>query len=542
LFTTSKQAGTSPASMQGMGQGGVGLDRIVETLGEDAVTVLAAPHGLNVPVSGPRLYDPADPTAIAPGELVLAVNVEAVEQVVADASAAGAAAVAIRSPQVAGLHAELAVLAVSPNATWDQVFRVVQTLAASGPDDDQAPVRDLFSLANALAALLGGAVTIEDPSSSLLAYSNLDQPIDEARRQTILGRGHGHEWAGRLREIGTFRPLVASPGTVVHVVDPLGQARSRLAASVGAGGELLGFIWVVEGDRPFTPQDEESLRASLPLAALHLLQHRKSDDVTRRERGLVLRQTLLGDEPPEVLGFPLDSRCAVAAFRLAVRDRADLRLKRGKAVDLITLAAEAFRRRVVCAWIDDTVYSLFPAVDGTRSDRLLALCRKTAEQARTALDVEVVVGVGGTVPLRDLRRSRDEADRTVRVLLERGTVAAHVDEVRVQTTLLAAADLLLGREEIRIPAVDELAALDAKGGGELTATLRAYVRSGGSITSTSKALGVHPNSVRYRLARIAEATGLGLADPDTLLAVALHFRVEGDAAERPPARQLPGWK
>jgi DNA-binding PucR family transcriptional regulator len=72
--------------------------------------------------------------------------------------------------------------------------------------------------------------------------------------------------------------------------------------------------------------------------------------------------------------------------------------------------------------------------------------------------------------------------------------------------------------------VARLVEVDARTGSEHTVTLQAFERSGGSIKDTAKALGLHANTVRYRLARITEITGLGLADPDTVLAVALHFR------------------
>jgi len=44
-------------------------------------------------------------------------------------------------------------------------------------------------------------------------------------------------------------------------------------------------------------------------------------------------------------------------------------------------------------------------------------------------------------------------------------------------------------------------------------TASAFVESGGSIEATARVLFVHANTVRYRLRRIADATGLTLTDP-----------------------------
>jgi hypothetical protein len=515
----------------------VPLDRVVESLGAPAVDVLVPAAR---PVSAPRIYDPAAPDAIGPGELVLAVNLPAAEttELVRHAARAGASGVAVKGEvpteavTLAGDEG-VGVLALTGDATWDQVFRVVQTVTTSTePAESDAPVRDLFSLANAIAALVGGAVSIEDPRSTLLAYSTLDQPIDEARRATILGRSHGSSWAERLTELGVLRPLVAAPGTVIRVVDPTGEARPRLAASVGAGGELLGFVWVLQGDRPFTDADEESLRGALPLVALHVLRHRASGDLTRRQRGTALREALQAEHVPESfgadVGIAADAPCAVAAFRLLVDDDVELTVKRAKAVDLITTAAEAFRRRVVCAWIDATVYALFPDVDRVSSARLLTLVQGIAEQAQSSLAVGVLGGLGSTVDgLVGIRRSRAEADRVVRVLQARPTpqAAAHIDDVRTPATLLAVRDLLHDRPEVHLPDVTRLEQADVEHGTQYAATLRAYALNGGSIAATAKALSLHPNSVRYRLARVQEGMDLDLSAPDALLLVALHFHI-----------------
>mgnify|MGYP002734504160 CR=1 FL=1 len=44
------------------------------------------------------------------------------------------------------------------------------------------------------------------------------------------------------------------------------------------------------------------------------------------------------------------------------------------------------------------------------------------------------------------------------------------------------------------------------GGTTLTTTLEAYLDSGGSVESCARVLYIHPNTVRYRLKKIAEIT------------------------------------
>ncbi|MCO7221791.1 CdaR family transcriptional regulator, partial [Klenkia sp. PcliD-1-E] len=56
------------------------------------------------------------------------------------------------------------------------------------------------------------------------------------------------------------------------------------------------------------------------------------------------------------------------------------------------------------------------------------------------------------------------------------------------------------------------APLESAGGGVLD-TVRAVLGSGGNLEASARALFVHPNTVRYRLKRVTELTGLSATDP-----------------------------
>ena len=53
----------------------------------------------------------------------------------------------------------------------------------------------------------------------------------------------------------------------------------------------------------------------------------------------------------------------------------------------------------------------------------------------------------------------------------------------------------------------------SRSAGELVASLRAYFDSGQHIERAAERLFVHPNTLRYRLARFEELTGANLRDP-----------------------------
>ncbi|MCA1707813.1 MAG: PucR family transcriptional regulator ligand-binding domain-containing protein, partial [Actinobacteria bacterium] len=281
------------------------LSEVIRNLGEGIVEVLAAPKGLEVPVLHPAIYDPLRPPALEPGDLVLGVGTDSsrpdVLNLIELAGQAGAAGIVIRAPEAvppmvfrAAEEGGLALLGVVGEISWAQLHALLRNaLVVSGEILESRvgdiAAGDLFALANALTGLVGGPVTIEDAQSRVMAYSSTEEPIDEARRQTILGRRVPERFIARLKKEGVFKRLWA--GEVVRVEFP-GDAdlwKPRLAAAVRAGDEVLGSIWVAQGRDEFGPNAVDALHEAADIAALHLIRHRSSDDLERRRRGEMLK-------------------------------------------------------------------------------------------------------------------------------------------------------------------------------------------------------------------------------------------------------------
>jgi sugar diacid utilization regulator len=521
------------------------LSRVVEALGPEIVELLVMPPGGDVEVLGPRIFEPGGPSAIGPGDVVLAVNVATTSEddgpttaatlpgLIETSAGAGAAAVAVKSPPPSAVdlarRAGVALLGVEVGVTWDQFHTLLHNAVAANvaavPAGEAVPLGDLFALANAVAAMVGGAVTIEDPQSNVLAHSSLGQPLDEPRRVTILERRVPESWARRLEAEGIFRKLWSSPG-VVRFEDPAFEARPRLAAAIRAGSEPLGSIWVLEGDdHPLGPEAEQALIEAARVAALHVLRHRASEDLDRRERGALLRALLDGQAPAgdsaARLGIEPNQPCAVLGFRLLITDDAELDFKRARAVDLITVYCEAFRRRAACTSIGRDVYVLLPSLGPDA--RVLPLARDIADHAAAALGTELIVGVGSTVATVDLAPvSCREADRVLRALEGPATASvAHIDEVRVRSIVMELAEILRGRPDLHLPELDQLAARAPS----YVDTLRAYLDAFGDISAAAEAMNLHPNSFRYRLRRLREMANLDIDDPDTRLVAGLLLRL-----------------
>jgi DNA-binding PucR family transcriptional regulator len=72
----------------------------------------------------------------------------------------------------------------------------------------------------------------------------------------------------------------------------------------------------------------------------------------------------------------------------------------------------------------------------------------------------------------------------------------------------------------------DLLAADAEHAAQHVATLRAYLDCGGNVARAADRLGLHPNTLRYRVRRLIELSGLDLEDPDERLVTELQLRLQ----------------
>jgi hypothetical protein len=529
------------------GDAHVTLDLVLAGLGT-IVTVAAAPAGLHVAVARPVIHDPVAPPPIERGDIVLAVGTAAASpaatELVLAAGEAGAAAVAFHglssldaAPAAlvrASTTSGVALLAVASTLTWGQLHTLLRTTVAAGTPPsaghDAAPLGDLFSLANAIAAMVGGPTTIEDRESTVLAYSRHDTIVDEHRRQTILGHRVPEEWRRRLQDDGVFRRLWTETGAVrIDYPDADPPLHPRLAIAVRAGDEILGSIWVAEGDKELGADAERALIDAGPIAALHLIRWRTSEDVDRERRSALLRSVLEGDTAPEVLAESLDvdedAFVTVLAFRLLAGEPEDAALRSERARDLIALYCESFRRKAASVAIGPVVYVLIPEVADPERARLVALAGDIIERVRGPLQTEVSAGIGATLQgLASVRASRRQADAVLQVLAGPGvvgTIESH-RPATILSSLRASArrdpDLLEGH----------LAALrvhDAEHRTAYVETLRAYLDHFGDIPAAATSVGVHQNTFRYRLRRLLEISDVDLTEPVARLVLHLQLHL-----------------
>jgi hypothetical protein len=477
-----------------------------------AVEALTGETGLDNDVAEVVLVGPGDAPPDLPNALLVCTSSATLSE--HPLRAAGVVVKLDGDERSAWVASPVPVLVADADVPWNHLLQLVSTAAATGTRSS-----DLFSLANAVAAMVGGAVAIEDPRRRVLAYSSLaDQPIDQARQEGILGR----QVPDLPNNDNLYRLLQRSNGVLRFPAE--GQVLPRLAVAVRSGAELLGSIWVVEGE-PLGPEAEQALLDASRLTALHLLRARAGNDVERRARGELLRGLLDGRSAPDVVATRLgiDPTTPVTVLGFALPDEvASDELESDALADLAHVQCAALSPHASVLVQARTLYALLPGA-GLPRKRLGQLASSVVERAKTARHLDLSGAVGSTVEgLGHLMRSRSDVDAVLR-LVSPGAVSA-VEDLLPQVVLLELRSHLAGQQHLRLPQVEEMLLHDAEHGTPYAESVRAYLAANADVPLAAESVSVHANTFRYRMRRVRELFDLDLDDPDVRLVAWLQLR------------------
>ncbi len=396
-----------------------------------------------------------------------------------------------------------------------------------------------------LAELLESAVTIEDASFHLLAHAG--GAGDPHRKETIQRQGTPQrilfdpQIQRMLREVEARRGPVKVPA-FPHV----GMSRERLIAPILAANQVLGYISVL--DHP--PHNEELAFMAIEQAALVLAlavaKERELAEVEGRIRGEFLEDLLHGTYGEEAaaqrrarhLGYPLHGHHIVMLVDIddfrgfigsrQVSEDAIQALKR-EFLRRVTGVVRASYGRALVQGRSDSVAALLPV--GTEPGDYQARGHALGLQIRENIaewkpGFTVSVGFSGPAEAPEGLAAAQREVISVMDSLARfkrwGQVVA-VPELGLTGLLAAVTDERLVDYTRRH--LGPLVEHDAARKGSLVATLRAYLETG-EQQEAAKRLRVHPNTLRYRLDRIREISGVDLEDPETRLNIAVALRVQ----------------
>jgi PucR-like helix-turn-helix protein len=371
----------------------------------------------------------------------------------------------------------------------------------AAPEDPHAAIQ---SLVDALSVALRRAVLLDDPELNPLAFSR-QWDIDAVRSESILSRHVSADVREALLAQG-----IAAATEAVHVAEDRALAmEGRVCMPVRAGGELLGYLWLLDPGGALSGCSLEPLRRAAEEIAVQLAGRtragladegalRSADEGRRAEAAATVRdrQLLVEDRVALCLVSTLE-----AAVPLELARRAVHRLSTGHA-----LAGSAPEGAAVLVTLADPVVRMLPE-EGIGSWLL------------DAVAVDARVGQSAPAGIETLHQAAHQAAVALKVARRGGPASAAVawsslgsDRLLAQLPEGAAAD---------VP--EPLAAL-LRAEPELTRTLATFLECAGDVKATATALSLHRSGVYYRLRRVEELTGLGLDRGDDRLLAHLAIR------------------
>ncbi len=280
-----------------------------------------------------------------------------------------------------------------------------------------------------------------------------------------------------------------------------GGRSTRLAVPLVANGELIGLL-VAEGSARV-----ELGRAVAGQVAVGIKKVQVIEQLTEKNLIKDFFEELAGGRPRG----DLEGRAARLGCNLALRhvvlvaEPPDDALERA-----LRLAAPGslFDRR------EDSLRALLK-LPTSSADALLERVRRIHADLAHAVSVGVSSVCEGESAFADGFAEAQQALLGTLVLRGEPTVLSYEDLGAYKYLLRVAVDG--GIRDATVDAVSRLADYDAQRGAQLVTTLEEFLRRHGNISATSEALYVHPNTLRQRLRRIAELSGLDLRRDDWLL-------------------------
>jgi hypothetical protein len=498
------------------------LDRLVNVLGGYGVRLRFCSVPRSTELRSVVIHELAPDRPVV-GDVLLAIGAGSLGEAVRWAASARAVVVLARGgeePINFDRDADAgAVMVIDETLSWSELAAVVYGLVLEGRETEsgRGPT-DLFALADSLADEVGGAVVIHDQQLRVLAYSRLQQHADPARVETILGRQTPERLRALFEARGVLAHLAASDDPLFVDENAEHGVTGRMVVAVRSGRELMGSVWVA-CPAPLDGSARTALAEGAHTVALHLLRSRASADLERQVESELVIRLLDGSADAATLasrlGLPHSQLrvIAVQAFIGADRDAALL-----LAFERATTGF-GWSRPGRSALAGNTVYTLIPGEEAATARRWVTGLRAALPERTTLL-----AGISGPAEVGDLPAARREADECLALqeAAPRSTPPAYDeawDDILLQRLRTAA-------RSARSPDRGPVAALrrhDHANGTEYIATLRAWLEAQGDPAAAGQRLGVHENTIRYRLRKMTEITTLALDDAKKRLAMMIEL-------------------
>ncbi|MFD3612648.1 PucR family transcriptional regulator [Streptomyces atroolivaceus] len=374
-------------------------------------------------------------------------------------------------------------------------------VAGDGPGD----------LLTRLAAHVDGWAALYDTSGAVVAAA----PDWAARR------------AARLTpEVERLRGRPAPASAVVGDSDSDDRVELQ---SLGAGRRNRGALAVGTGAALGTAE-RYAVHSAVALLTLTTARSRALQGAEQRLGAAVLRMLLAGEsDHARAVAGDLYGGLLDAPFRLLI---AESTAATGTELLAETMEAAASRSGEALLAVPEGERLVVLAVDGGAAVAACAAHARATDgrpvREPGADDADVVVGMSAPAGPIAVSAAYKQAEQALSVARRRGRALVEHEELAAGSVLPLLAD-----DAVRAFADGMLRPLqehDAKGRGDLVASLRAWLSRHGQWDAAAADLGVHRHTLRYRMRRVEEILGRSLDDPDVRMELWLALKTTAASA------------
>ncbi|HLI95403.1 MAG TPA: PucR family transcriptional regulator ligand-binding domain-containing protein [Candidatus Baltobacteraceae bacterium] len=375
----------------------------------------------------------------------------------------------------------------------------------------------LDDLAKSLCALIDRSVTFEDPAGKLFAHCSVDGAEDSVRAATVESAQTPPEMMRVLESSGTLRRIRSSEKPLRIPAMPEIGATARVVCPIRVGSELVGLVWILEGGTPLSELDHRAAEHAALVAAIQIAHQRELAYVESR-LGYASFLSLLESEPGEkpvaeerlrLLGFDPRGRYRVGIVVLP---------------EELPLRREAvLRRDRVAARVRDALKQM--GVEQLVTVNLNHVPFLLPEHKSVESVVQAVGDPNASVVLGRVHPGGSGARESYLEALSLISYRHRERVCRYEDVLVPR--VIMGDRNARETFLSDLFAplRSRKGGQQLAQALLALARGGFHFRETAAALGIHPNTLRYRLERATQVLGMDLDDADVRFRLQLACRL-----------------
>lgn len=392
---------------------------------------------------------------------------------------------------------------------------------------------NLEDLVDKICDVLECPVTIEDATHRLLAYSTHDDTTDPARIATIISRKVPEKVINSLWKARVIPQLMQSGEPLkIPEMKEIGLG-DRVAISIRNNNEVLGYIWVVEGEVELTQHKLDLLRQAAAAARTELLKlnvQRKKRVESYQDFFLQLLTGSYQDHEKiknkfEELNIKPPSPFIVLVFQFA----GDITEKMTQNIIYLMTTSQKINISFHAAMGNEFTMLASPPANESSETPIIEFLNFFIGEMKSRFQVEGISGgCGGLYNTYDkVDTSYQEAQEVVRL---KEQFKEEMDDIRSfrQLGIFRYIEILMEKrrqDSFEHPVLEKLQKYDQEHKTMLLQTLESYINHDSNINEAAKKLHIHINTLTYRLKRITEISGIDLKNTNQKVSLFLELKM-----------------